>query len=122
MSHLSRVVRAAALAAMAIATGQAFAHAHLKTSSPAEGSEITSPGQIQLTFSEGLSLKFSGIKLNGSNQQAVKLGAGSLSEDGKTLTVPVTDKLQPGGYSLNWHALSVDGHKTQGTYGFTVKP
>ena len=29
-------------------------------------------------------------------------------------------RLAPGSYSVTWHALSVDTHKTQGSFGFTV--
>jgi len=53
---------------------------------------------------------------------AVKTGEGMLMNDGTTLMVPVTDKLAPGKYTVEWHALSTDGHKTNGTYGFTIAP
>jgi methionine-rich copper-binding protein CopC len=36
--------------------------------------------------------------------------------------VPVTDELVAGTYTVEWHVLSTDGHKSRGTYGFTVKP
>jgi methionine-rich copper-binding protein CopC len=38
------------------------------------------------------------------------------------LSVPVIGTLQPGIYTVEWHALSTDGHKTTGSYSFTVKP
>ena len=28
--------------------------------------------------------------------------------------------LPPGTYKVNWHVLSVDTHKTEGSYSFTV--
>jgi methionine-rich copper-binding protein CopC len=30
--------------------------------------------------------------------------------------------LQPGQYTVNWHATSVDTHKTEGSYNFTIAP
>jgi len=35
--------------------------------------------------------------------------------------VPVTGTLADGSYTVDWHALSGDGHKTHGSYTFTVK-
>ncbi|WP_243069949.1 copper resistance protein CopC [Klebsiella pneumoniae] len=34
---------------------------------------------------------------------------------------PVSTTLDKGQYEVDWTALSVDGHKTQGKYTFTVK-
>jgi methionine-rich copper-binding protein CopC len=45
-----------------------------------------------------------------------------LKDADKTLTAPVTGPLKPGTYTVRWNVLSVDGHKTNGTYTFTVKP
>jgi len=35
--------------------------------------------------------------------------------------VPLKTPLAAGDYQVNWHVLSVDGHKTQGSYRFSVK-
>jgi hypothetical protein len=35
--------------------------------------------------------------------------------------VPLTGALARGLYTVAWHALANDGHKTHGTYSFTVK-
>jgi len=45
-----------------------------------------------------------------------------LMDEGKTLMVPLAETLSPGAYAVEWHILSTDGHKTNGTYAFTVKP
>jgi methionine-rich copper-binding protein CopC len=36
--------------------------------------------------------------------------------------VPLSETLAPGAYTVEWHALSADGHKTNGAFTFTVKP
>lgn len=105
-------------------SGQAFAHAHLKSAIPAvNGTATTSPAELDLTFSEGLNLKFTGVKLLGPDKKAVATGAAKLGAGGDTtLVVPVSAPLDAGAYSVDWHALSTDGHKTSGHYTFTVKP
>jgi methionine-rich copper-binding protein CopC len=111
-----------ALATLALA-GQAFAHAHLKASIPADKSTVSSaPPALLLNFTEGLNLKFSGIKVTGPDNQAVTLGDAALTDHDTGLTVPVTGALAAGTYMVEWHALSTDGHKTTGSYSFTVKP
>ena len=34
---------------------------------------------------------------------------------------PVAETLRPGEYTVAWHVVSVDGHKTKGQYTFSVK-
>ncbi|MBN8953467.1 MULTISPECIES: copper homeostasis periplasmic binding protein CopC [unclassified Rhizobium] len=122
MPPIKKLLLAAAAISIAFA-GEALAHAHLKSAVPAvDGAVKTAPSELDLTFSEGLNLKFSGIKVTGPDKAAVKTGEGMLMNDGTTLMVPVTDKLAPGKYTVEWHALSTDGHKTNGTYGFTIAP
>ena len=38
------------------------------------------------------------------------------------LIVPIAKPLAAGAYKVNWQAVSVDTHHTQGTFEFTVKP
>ncbi|MBW9113724.1 copper homeostasis periplasmic binding protein CopC [Rhizobium cauense] len=122
MSKLSRLTALSAIALVGIA-GQALAHAHLTKSVPADQAVVaTSPAEIDLHFSEELNVKFSGIKITGPGKAAVKAGEPALMDEGKTLMVPLPEKLEPGVYTLEWHVLSTDGHKTNGTYSFTVKP
>ncbi|MEF0942796.1 copper homeostasis periplasmic binding protein CopC [Rhizobium sp. BR 362] len=112
----------AAILALAL-SAQAFAHAHLKSASPADKSTIkASPSDLDLTFSEGLNLKFSGIKVTGPDKAVVKLGEPMLMQNDTVLMVPVSETLAAGTYTVEWHALSTDGHKTTGSYTFTVKP
>jgi methionine-rich copper-binding protein CopC len=111
-----------AIAAVIAATGGAFAHAELKSAvPPVNGSVTASPTEIDLSFSEDLNMKFSGIKVTGPDNKAVKLGEGMLMDSNTELMVPVTGTLADGSYTVDWHALSGDGHKTHGSYKFTVK-
>jgi methionine-rich copper-binding protein CopC len=121
MSLMIRILSVTALASFALA-GQAFAHAHLKNSAPVDKAAVASPSELDLTFTEELNLKFSGLTVTGPDRGQVKLGEGMLEDGGKVLMVPVSDKLAPGSYTVDWHVLSTDGHKTEGNFTFTVKP
>jgi methionine-rich copper-binding protein CopC len=120
ISMNNRILLAAALAAIA---SPAFAHAHLLSETPAAKATVTpAPTALTLKFSEGVDLKFTGAKVTGPEKTAVALGTESLDpSDDTVLTVPLTGLLKAGVYSVAWHALSTDGHKTNGTYSFTVK-
>ena len=107
-----------------LATSPAFAHAHLKAAVPAAGSTVAaSPAELDLTFSEGLNLKFTGLKVTGPSKTSVPTGEAKLgAKDDTSLIVPLNGTLEPGTYKVDWHALSSDGHKTSGSYSFTLKP
>lgn len=101
----------------------AFAHAHLKSATPPINGTASSPSELDLMFSEGLNLKFTGVKLMSPDKKAVATGDATLGAGGDTtLVVPVSAPLAPGAYTVEWHALSTDGHKTNGHYKFTVSP
>jgi methionine-rich copper-binding protein CopC len=100
----------------------AFAHAHLEKAEPAVGSTINvAPHELVLHFSEQLEGAFSGAIVTDAKCATVSGKATVDANDRKVMRVP----LKPNGggtYKVNWHALSVDTHKTQGSFSFTVKP
>lgn len=119
----SRLFTLATLLTALTASGSAFAHAHLEHQYPAADASVTaSPQAITLNFSEGVEANFSGITLTGPQQVTVKTGMAKRNEkDEKQLIVPVEEALKPGAYQVDWHVVSVDGHKTKGKYLFSVK-
>ncbi|MDQ0392703.1 copper homeostasis periplasmic binding protein CopC [Labrys monachus] len=122
---MSKTFQSAALAAIALfaLAGQAFAHAHLQSATPAvDGTVAAAPTELDLNFSEDLNLKFSGVKVTGPGKAAVATGEPMLMNKNATLMVPLSGTLGAGVYTVSWHALSADGHKTHGSYKFTVKP
>lgn len=119
MSKLILMLGFAAMGGVAV-TGQAFAHAHLKSAAPAAGSTVTAaPTELDLTFMEGVNLKFSGVNVTGPDKAAVQTGEPRL-RGSDTLMVPISAPLASGVYAVAWHSLSADGHKTNGSYTFTV--
>ncbi|RPH22886.1 CopC domain-containing protein YobA [Buttiauxella warmboldiae] len=119
----TRLFTLATLFAAVTASGSAFAHAHLEHQYPAADAAVAAaPQAITLNFSEGVEANFSGLTLTGPQQIAVKTGPAKRNEkDEKQLIVPVEEALKPGDYQVDWHVVSVDGHKTKGKYRFSVK-
>jgi methionine-rich copper-binding protein CopC len=114
MRKLKTIVAALALIGSSVA---AEAHAMLDHASPAVGSTVsTSPGQVTLYFTEQLEPKFSGAEVRKGAGNRVDRG---VSVSGKVMRVSVSS-LATGTYTVTWHALSVDTHKTQGSFSFTV--
>ena len=102
---------------------QTFAHALLKSARPPVNGTVTNaPTEFDLMFSEDISLKFSGIKVTGPDKAAVQTGEAMLMDNNTMLVTPVSGTLAPGTYTVEWQALSGDGHKTHGSYKFTIKP
>lgn len=120
MKTLIRTLIAAALLATPLAAAQAFAHAHLVKSTPADGAVTASPQMIMLTFSEKLTDKLSGFKVV--KADGAKIDVQVVAADGgKVLHAMPSRPLAPGAYKVNWFAVSDDGHRTIGTVAFTVK-
>jgi methionine-rich copper-binding protein CopC len=118
---MSRFILVVALALLA--SPPAFAHAVYEHASPAAGSEVKSaPQAVTITFSEAVEPAFSKIEVKDANGARVDDGAvHSAGNDGRDLAVGLK-KLAPGRYSVIWHVTSVDTHKTEGRYDFTVVP
>ncbi|WP_039056616.1 CopC domain-containing protein YobA [Enterobacter sp. Bisph1] len=115
--------RTIALLATLFTAPAVLAHAHLKGQYPAADANVTaSPQALTLNFSEGIEPQFSGITVSNSQQQIIKTGAVKRNEkDNTQMIVPLEEPLTPGKYTVKWHVVSVDGHKTQGDYVFSVK-
>jgi methionine-rich copper-binding protein CopC len=102
-------------------TLQAQAHARLVTAEPAANSTVAAPKMIHLQFSTELAKKFSTFKLTDTDGNAVTLMLMD-NQDPRMLMAAPTGALGPGIYTVSWIAVSTDdGHKTSGSYSFTVQ-
>lgn len=107
----------------------AIAHPKLVASNPAANATVAKPKMIELRFSEKLVGQFSSVDLlmigmPGMKAHApMKVGglATSTRKDGKTMIVSLKSPLTAGTYKLDWHAVSADTHRVNGTYSFRVK-
>jgi methionine-rich copper-binding protein CopC len=114
-------VAAALTADLCFESRAALAHAHLDHASPAAGSTVApAPQQVTLWFTEALEPKFSSVEVRDEKGAAVQSGAATLARDNTAqLSVPLKP-LGPGTYKVIWRVLSVDTHRTQGNFTFTV--
>jgi methionine-rich copper-binding protein CopC len=104
-------------------TSQAFAHAMLESAVPSAGSTVATAAQIRLSFTEALEPHFSTITLTTKAGQPVAAPKALPDPaDAKSLVLTPTAPLAPGGYHIAWAVVSVDTHRTQGGFDFTVKP
>jgi methionine-rich copper-binding protein CopC len=116
--RLSCAVLAAAL--LVGAAAPALAHASLVSAEPPAGSTVpASPAELRLTFDAPLSFD-SRLVLYAEGFQAVA-GLAAVVE-GPVLTAAVPNRLAAGTYTVQWMAVSQDGHTTQGSYQFGVAP
>ncbi len=103
---------------LAFAGLAAHAHAMLDHANPSVGGTVASaPREVSLTFTQNLESAFSSVQVTDGNGTRVDQGKAQVS--GNTMRVGLKS-LSPGTYRVRWQALSVDTHKTEGSFTFTV--
>lgn len=102
---------------------QASAHAQLDHAQPGAGAQLkVAPAVVDLWFTQAVEPKFSSIVVQDTNGTAMQDGA-VLPAPGNTAQLMVKLKpLAPGVYKVLWRVLSVDTHRTQGSFSFSVGP
>ena len=108
------------LSLLLVSFGSVAAHAHamLEHASPAVGSTVASaPPDVSLTFSQNLEAGFSSVQVTDANGARADQGKAQIS--GNTMRVGLKS-LQQGTYRVRWRVLSVDTHKTEGSFTFSV--
>jgi methionine-rich copper-binding protein CopC len=101
----------------------AQAHAHLDHANPAVGSTVApAPREVVLWFSEKLEPAFSTVEVRDGKGAAVQAGKSRVDPNQRTqMRVPLKH-LAPGTYKVFWKVLSVDTHRSQGSFSFSVGP
>lgn len=116
-SAKTTVTAVLAVPALLFAT-TASAHAHLVKSDPAANATVAAPKTVHLHFNEKLEAKFSAADLMTAAGAPVAVRSKAA---GKGIEATPKAPLARGAYMVMWHVLSADGHKSQGSYNFTVK-
>jgi methionine-rich copper-binding protein CopC len=102
----------------ALGATAARAHAFLDHASPLVGSTVaTAPREVSLSFTQNLESAFSSVEVTDASGARVDLGKAQIS--GNTMQIGVKP-LPPGSYKVRWHVLSVDTHRTEGSFSFHV--
>jgi methionine-rich copper-binding protein CopC len=108
----------AALIFAAAAVGESVAHAFLERANPPVGGTVSAPAEIRLWFSEPLEPRFLRMQLANAAGQRIATGQAAIV-GGNQLVVRVP-RLGPGIYRVSWKIVSVDTHKTEGSFTFEV--
>ena len=110
------------LGVLAIGT-TAFGHAFLDRSEPRVGATVSkAPTAVNIWYTQQPEPAFSRIEVcNSDGKQIDKKDTHADEKDPKELIVSLPE-LPPGTYKVVWHVLSVDTHKTQGDFKFTIQP
>lgn len=104
---------------LAIAPLPAAAHGLMERATPAAAAALTkSPPAVVLEFSQPLA---EGCEIIVTDQKGRLVPTGIAIVTGKTLTLKLPP-LEAGLYRVRWHAVSMDTHKTQGSYPFRIVP
>ncbi len=97
-----------------------YAHTELKQATPADGAVVNhAPATLELAFSEPVQL----LKLSVVDGAGVVVATGfkAAADSLKTFTITLP-MLPPATYKASWTLVGKDGHRVEGTLGFTVDP
>ena len=109
-----------ALALVALSARQAQAHASLVSSTPASGAVVTTaPSLIRLVFSEPVVAELSHVMLMTGDHRSYTLAVQGDPHEVRAILAPVSG-LASGGYRVDWHIISADGHPVSGTFTFSI--
>ena len=101
---------------------RAWAHAFLDHAEPKVGSSVTnSPTEIKIWFTQNLEPAFSKLEVRDAKGEEVDKKDAHLDDKNMSLFIVSLPPLPSGTYTVIWHAVSVDTHKTQGHFEFTIK-
>ena len=119
--RLFQLLRLAAIMAVG-GSNMALAHAFPKTEEPSAGVTIKAPPtMVSITFTESVDAHFSGIIVENAKGQRVDDGDTKRDPNNdRRLSVGLKQPVASGSYKVIWHALSTDGHRTEGSYSFSV--
>jgi len=97
-----------------------LAHAMPEAEDPKVGSTVTAPPQqVAIRFDAPIEALFSKLDVLDSSGQSQDEGTPQVNADTRTLTVHLKP-LTRGEYTVKWSVVAKDGHRTEGSYTFTV--
>ena len=106
------------LGSLVLGTAHAHAHAFLDHAEPRVGNSVTSaPREVSLWFTQNLEAAFSAVEVHDAGGARVDQGKPQISAGVMRIGLK---PLPPGTYKVYWHVLSVDTHRTEGSFSFRV--
>ncbi|HEV2319013.1 MAG TPA: copper resistance CopC family protein [Verrucomicrobiae bacterium] len=121
IQHIPSRLTLAAILFFAISS-RVRAHAFLDHADPKVGSTVTNaPTQIRLWFTQNPEPVFSSVEVQDVHGREVDKKDMRPDEKDKSLLIVSVPPLSDGKYKVIWHVVSVDTHRTQGHFEFTIK-
>jgi copper resistance protein C len=115
--------RFVAVSLAAVVAAAAQAHAFLDHAEPRVGSVVkVAPSELRLWFSEQIEPAFSSIKVLDSAGRRVDKGDVHVDSAQREVLGVSLQPISAGAYTVQWRAVSVDTHVTNGSFGFRVAP
>jgi copper resistance protein C len=103
-----------------LVTGEATAHALLDRAEPRVGNTVaTAPREVTLWFTQKLEPAFSAVTVT--NAAGERVDTGKTRVSGNQMAVSLRSGAA-GTYHVTWRVLSVDAHRTEGSFTFRVGP
>lgn len=96
------------------------AHTALEKATPADGAVMhQAPSALELGFTEEVQLLK--LEITDAAGKAVSTSFKASADAHKTFSIPLS-ALAPSAYKASWTVLGKDGHRVEGSVGFTVDP
>jgi methionine-rich copper-binding protein CopC len=100
----------------------ARAHAHLQGSTPAANASLTeAPRTLELTFTEPLEPRFSGVTVQDQQGRVIPLPAAQPNAGSPKELRWALPALPAGVYAVSWRATCIDTHRSEGRFVFTIR-
>jgi len=119
-SIATAILLGAAIAAAGARPMRAWAHAFPSGEEPKVGSTVAAaPTQVMITFDNPIEALFAKLQVTDDTGNDVTAGAPVRSDNKLELSVALKP-LKPGDYHVKWSVVAEDGHRTEGSYLFTL--
>jgi copper resistance protein C len=116
------IVTAAVISLCAIATAAGASPRMISVTPGAKSVVTTPPNAVRILFNEPVAETASGAAIANDKGQIVDIGKAVLnSNNPRQLVIPIRGALEPGMYTVVWHAVGRDTVRVTGTYQFEVK-
>lgn len=121
MTAKQKTIGGALLGLLLIVPMLAWGHAFPDHSDPRVGSEVkTPPDHVKIWFDGGMEPLFSTLEVFDANHKKVDKGDGRVDPSNNTVLEVSLPPLPPGTYEVSWSVVSVDTHRTEGRFKFTI--
>ena len=100
----------------------AWGHAFPERSDPPAGATVTvAPALVRIWFDAALEPAFSSLRVQTAHGQPIPHEEGQVDASNAALLTVRLPPLASGTYRVLWSVVARDGHRTEGTYTFTVQ-